>query len=451
MTKAQERVEGFYTIDEAINFDYETTKELQLKHLNRARTLAGGSKYFTKADGCWFEDHKGVKHLDMIGAVGVVTVGNNNEFIWNELEKVFKSKQYMMGTIAYHNVAAAFAHNLSLLSPGGKLTKVGTATGGAEAIEGTLKLVKLASRNKSNKTRILACEGAFHGKTTGAVAVGGKEKWRMYQHPLMECVDHVPYGDERALEEALSKGCYMAFYVEPIQGEGGIIVPPAGYLTKVRELCTKYDTYMVADEIQAGCARTGKMWAVDHENVVPDCLTFAKGFSGGLIPFGGYLCTEELYEAAYGSIETCFHHTATYQENGLSAAAGLAAMEYILDNDLINAAAEKGEYFMGKLKEIQLRYPGIIKEVRGKGLMIGMEFYEIPDEYKEGYGDYYADPVHNDLIEKYHIQVNHTINNPAVFRFLPPLIIKKEEIDYTLECFEKAIKDAVAYTKVSIA
>ena len=406
--KAKELLNGFYSIDDAIAMDFETTKELQLTHLNRERTLNGGSKFFTRAEDCYFTDHEGNRHLDMIGAVGVVTVGNNNEFVWNEIEKVFRTKQYMIGTIAYHNIAAAFAHDLSLLSPGGKLTKVGTATGGAEA-------------------------------------VGGKEKWRMYQHPLMECVDHVPYGDSRVLEEYLSKGCYMAFYVEPIQGEGGIIVPPEGYLKEVRRLCDKYDTYMVADEIQCGCARTGKMWAVDHEDVVPDCLTFAKGFSGGLIPFGGYLCTEELYEAAYGSVETCFHHTATYQENGISAAAGLASLEYILENDLIQAAAEKGSYFMNALKKIQEKDPQIIKEVRGKGLMIGLETYEIPEEFKEGYGDYFADPINNDLVEKYRIQANHTINNPAVFRFLPPLTIKKEDLDYALASMEKAAADAYAH------
>lgn len=439
------QLKDFYTVEDAIELDYETTKNLQLKHLNRVRTLAGGSKYFTKAEGCWFTDHEGNRHLDMIGAVGVVTVGNNNEFVWDKIKKVFDSKQYMMGAIAYHNIAAAFAHNMALMSPGGKLTKMGTATGGAEAIEGTLKLVKLAARSKPGKKRILACENSFHGKTTGALSVGGKEKWRMYQHPLMESVDHVPFGDVTALEEALKKGTYIAFYVEPIQGEGGIIIPPDGYLKKVRELCTKYDTFMVADEIQAGCARTGKMWAVDHDEVIPDCLTFAKGFSGGLIPFGGYICTEELYEAAYGSIETAFHHTATYQENSLSAAAGLASLEFILENKLIEAAAEKGDYFIGKLKMLQEKYPDVIKEVRGKGLMIGMEFYEVPDQYKENYGDFYSDPVNNDLIEKYHIQVNHTINNPAVFRFLPPLIVTLEEIDFTLECFEKAILSVKEY------
>lgn len=434
-----------FTVEDAIQFDYDTTKELQLKYLNRERTLAGGSKYFTKAEGVWFTDYEGNKHLDMIGAVGVVTVGNNNEFVWNKIRKVFDSKQYMMGAIAYHNIAAAFAHNMALLSPGGALTKMGTATSGAEAIEGTLKLVKLASRNKEGKARILACDRGFHGKTTGAVSVGGRKQWRMYQDPLMGSVDHIDFGDAEALENALKSGEYIAFYLEPIQGEGGVIMPPEGYLKKVRELCTKYDTFMVVDEIQTGCGRTGKLWAVEHEDVVPDVITFAKGYSGGLIPFGGYLCKEDIYEAAYGTVETAFHHTATYQENGLSSAAGLAALEFVLENDLVAAAAEKGEYFMGKLLELKERYPDMLSEVRGKGLIVGMEFHEIPDEYKEGYGNYFSDPVNADLVEKYRIQVNHPLNNPAVFRMLPPLTITNEELDFAVDCIEKAMLDARAH------
>jgi putrescine aminotransferase len=446
MSNIKDKIKGFYTVDDAIGLDYETTQKLQFKHLNKTRTILGDSKYFVRADGAVFIDHEGNEHIDMIGAVGVVAVGNNNEFIWNELEKVFRSKQYMMGTVAYHNIAAAFAHNMALLSPGGELTKMGTATGGAEAIEGTIKLVKLASRDKQGGKKILACDGAFHGKTTGAVSVGGKEKWRMYQHPTMETVDWVPYGDAAALEAALSTNEYIAFYTEPIQGEGGILVPPAGYLKKVRELCTKYDVIFVADEIQTGCGRTGRMWCVDHDGVVPDVIAFAKGFSGGLVPFGGYICREDVYEAAYGSAETCFHHTATYQENGLSATAGLASLEYILEYDLIEGAAEKGVYFIGKLRELQEKYPDVVKEVRGKGLMIGMEFYEIPEKYREGYGNYYADPVNDDLVDKYRIQVNHTINNPAVFRFLPPLIVTREQIDYTVESVDRAIRDAIEHT-----
>ena len=449
MAHVKDIIKDFITVDDAIELDYERTKELQLKHLNRERTLCGNSKYFVKADGCKFIDHNGDEHLDMIGAVGVVTVGNNNQFIWDELEKVFKAKYYMMGAIAYHSIAAAFAYNMSKLSPGGQLTKMGTATGGAEAIEGSIKLVKLASRNKEGKDRILACDGAFHGKTTGAVSVGGKEKWRMYQHPLMECVDHIPFGDAAALENALSKNCYLAFYVEPIQGEGGVIVPPDGYLVKARELCTRYDAIMVVDEIQTGCGRTGRMWCVEYEGIVPDVIVFAKGFSGGLIPFGGYICKEEVYDAAYGTVETCFHHTATYQENGMSTAAGLASLQFILENDLIRQAEEKGSYFLGRLKGLKDKYPGIIKEVRGKGLLVGMEFYPIPEEFTEGYGDYYADPINNDLVDKYRIQVNHSINNMAVFRFLPPITISKEDLDYTVDSVEKAIISAIDYTRKS--
>jgi len=446
MANVKDLIKDFITIDDALDMDYETTKELQLKHLNKQRTLLGNSKYFVKAEGSKFIDQNGDEHLDMIGGVGVVTVGNNNEYIWNELEKVFRAKYYMMGTVAYHSIAAAFAHNMAELSPGGQLTKMGTATGGAEAIEGSIKLVKLASRTKPDKDRILACEGAFHGKTTGAVSVGGKEMWRAYQHPLMEDVDHVPYGDAAALEEALKKGCYMAFYVEPIQGEGGIIVPPAGYLTKCRELCTKYDAIMVVDEIQAGCGRTGKMWCVDHEGVIPDVIVFAKGFSGGLIPFGGYICKEDVYEAAYGSPETCFHHTATYQENGMSTAAGLATLQFLLENDLIKAAGEKGEYLLGRLRELKEKYPNVIKEVRGKGMMIGMEFYDVPEGSREGYAENYSDPIQTDLNDTYRIQCIHTINNNAVFRFLAAVTITKDEIDYAVNSLESAVKNAIGLT-----
>ena len=446
MANVKDVIKDFITIDDAISMDYETTKELQLKHLNRERTLCGNSKYFVKAKGSKFIDHNGDEHLDMIGGVGVCTIGNNNEYVWGELEKVFKADYYMMGTVAYHSIAAAFASNMAKLSPGGQLTKMGTATAGAEAVEASLKLIKLATRDSAGRDRFLACDGAFHGKTTGAVSVGGKEKWRMYQHPLMEDVDHVPYGDAASLEEALGKNCYKAFYVEPIQGEGGIIVPPEGYLAKARELCDRYDTIMVIDEIQSGCGRTGKMWCVDHEGVVPDVLIFAKGFSGGLIPFGGFICKEDVYEAAYGTPETCFHHTATYQENGMSTAAGLATLQFLLENDMIAQAAKKGDYFLGRLGELQAKYPSIIKDVRGKGLMIGMEFMPIPDQFREGYGEYYADPILGDLNDKYRIQCIHTINNMSVFRFLPAITVTKEDIDYTVESLEKAILDAIEHT-----
>ncbi|WJV54643.1 aminotransferase class III-fold pyridoxal phosphate-dependent enzyme [Prodigiosinella aquatilis] len=436
-------IPGFYTIDEALALDGKTTKALQLMHLNRLRSLDGHAKYFVKAEGCSFIDENGDNHLDMIGAVGVVSVGNNNEFVWSCLQKCFDNKEFMMGAISYHRVTAALAHNLALLSPQGKLTKVGTATGGAEAIEGMIKLVKLGTRHKPEKTHLLATLGAFHGKTSGAVSLGGKDKWRDGQYPTLPNIDHITYGSARELEQALATGKYKAFVVEPIQGEGGIIVPPEGYLRTARELCDRYDTLLVLDEIQCGAARTGKFWCCEHEDVVPDCIVFAKGLSGGLVPFGGYLCTEALYEAAYGSIETCYHHTATYQENTLSAAAALGALQFILENDLCGMAERKGELMMRRLREVQVRYPQVIKEVRGKGLMIGVEFGKIPVSQQADFGEYYAASIAGQMVETWRVQVNFTFNNLAVFRFLPPLIISDEELEYGLKSFEASVEHVV--------
>lgn len=434
----------FYTVEDAINFTEEETRELQLKHLNSQRTLLGNSKYFKRAEGAVFIDENGDEHLDMIGAVGVATVGNNNEFVWEGIKRCFDERQFMMGVISYRNVAAAFAHNLSLVSPGGKLTKLGTAMGGAEAVEGMIKLIKLATRNEPKKSKFLATHGAFHGKTSGAVSLGGRETWREHQQLDMSGFHHIPYGDADALEEELSKGIYKAFVVEPIQGEGGVNVPPEGYLKKARELCTKYDAYLVVDEIQTGGARTGKMWCCEHEGIIPDCIVFGKGFAAALVPFAGYNCTEELYEAAYGSVETCFHHTATYQENTLSAAAGLGALQYMIEHDLPKQAAEKGEYLMKGLREIQKKYPEVIKEVRGKGLMIGVEFNQTPEFMHEEYGEFYSIEVEKQMADVYRVQVMHTFNNPSVFRFLPPAIITYEQLDYGLESFEKSVAHAVA-------
>ncbi|MDR1797509.1 MAG: aminotransferase class III-fold pyridoxal phosphate-dependent enzyme [Clostridiales Family XIII bacterium] len=446
MANVKDIVKDFYTVEDAMAFDEKTVKELQHKHLNKVRNQLSDSFFFTKAEGSKFWDEAGNVHLDFNTGVGVTTVGSNNPFVWEKIKKVVESKQHIIGAIMYHNVAAAFAHDMGLLSPGGKLTKMGTATGGAEAIEGCIKLVKIASRNKKDKTRILACENAFHGKTTGAVSVGGKEQWRKFQHPLMECVDHIPFGDAEALEKALATGQYKAFFVEPIQGEAGVKTPPKGYLKKVRELCTKYDAYMVADEIQCGCGRSGKMWVCQHEDVIPDVIAFAKGFSGGIVPTGGYITTEELFEAAYDSPETCFHHSATYQENALCAAAGLATLQYILENNLIENAAKMGDYFIGRLNDLWKKYPEIIKEVRGMGLMIGLETFALPEKCQGEMGTYYAEAINHDCVMKYHVQFSHTFNNAAVFRFLPPLTVTKDEIDYAMDSLEKTTADIAEKT-----
>lgn len=440
--RIKDRCKNFITVDEALNMSYDEVKELKLKHLNHLRTTICGAQFYREAEDCYMVDQNGKKVIDMLGGVAVKAVGNNNKHVWKALEKAFNAKQNTIDAITYHTTASAFANNLSQLSFGGRLTKMGTACGGAEANEAALKMIKMACRDKG-KTRLLAAERAFHGKTTGTVSLGGNEFYRSFQHPLMENVDHVPYGDARILEEHLSKGFYMALFLEPIQGEAGVVIPPKGYFKKVRELCDKYDVVLCIDEVQMGCGRTGKLWAIEWEDIVPDVITFGKSYTGGLVPFAGYLCKEELYNKAYDEI-TFMHHTATYQENLLSSTAGLATLEFLLDNNLIEQAEEKGAFFRAGVQNLIDKYPGVLKEVRGRGLIFGIDSYQIPVDKREKMGgcNTFTDWLAMQLVVNYQVTTCPPANSAVTFRMAPPLTITKEILQEALDRMELAVKEA---------
>lgn len=439
----KDRMKGkFWTVEEAVKMDLDTVKECT-KHLNNLRIEMGDGQYFTESEGFMVKDSQGRECIDMIGGVAVNAVGANNPEIFKALQTVFDNKVYNFGTIAYHNVAAAFATVMADLSPGGQLTKMGTACGGAEANEAIIKCVKIACRNKPNKTRILAMDNSFHGKTTGAVSVAANPVWKMWQEPLMPNTDSVPFGDVEALEKALKTGEYMAVWSEPFQGEAGVIMPPDNFFPEMRRICDETDTYMVIDEVQMGCGRTGELWCVDNWNVVPDFVTFGKSYTGGLIPMAGFLAKEEAYNAAYGSPETCFHHTATYQENAYSCAAALATLHFLLDNELIEQAEEKGAYFRGLCEKLIDKYPGVLKEVRGKGLIIGFETFEVPEDKREAYGaDTFANPICADMVDNLCVETITAINSTTVFRMSPALTIDKETLAEVAKRLEIAVKNA---------
>jgi putrescine aminotransferase len=441
MKSVKDVYSDFYTVDDAVNMDFETVKRLQGTYSNKLKVELSGAKYFKKAENATLIDHEGKKHIDMMGAVGVMTVGNNNPFIWEQMEKIFKAKSYAMGAISYHNIAAAFYRNIALTTPGQRLTKTQTAGGGAEAIEGVIKLCKIANRNKPHKTKLLSTVNAFHGKTAGAVSLGGKDTWQAYQGGLiLDQVTHIPYNDVAALERELSTGIYQGLIVEPIQGEGGVFVASDEFMIKARALCDKYDTILVCDEIQTGCCRTGKFWACEWYDLVPDVIAFAKGVSGGIVPLAGYVAKPEIYDAAYGTPETAFHHTATYQGNAYACAAGIAAIQFMLENDLCSLALEKGRVILEAMKEAQQKYPGIIKEVRGRGCLIGVEFEAVKPELAVQYGENWAMECERYFCEEFRIQIMHSFNNPKVFRWLPPLTAPMEDIRYALQAFEASAR-----------
>jgi len=442
MTDVQKSYPGWYTLDDALNFDAKTAIDLTLKHLNQYRYQAaldlGASGVIRKAEGCHYWDTEGNEHLDFVGDVGVYILGMNNPYIMANIKKYLDTKPLTMDPLCIHQTTAAFAANMALITP--ELTRtVIVGGGGAEANETMLKMVKIAAgRTKKGKTRILSTLNSFHGKTTETVFTGGKPKWQQWQSAPPGHT-YVPYGDLAAAEAEMAKGDVIAFIAEPIQGEGGIVVPPDDYFPGIRKACDKYDVYMLFDEVQAGTCRTGYIWAHRYyDGLIPDAFSFAKGISNGALPVGGVQAKDELFMAAYGSDESAFHHTATYQDNQISGAVALSAIQFIIDNEAEKVIREGSAYIFGKLAELQKKYPNVIKEVRGRGYMIGIKYGQ------NKAGDYYTIPVCATLSHKHRVHTMFSINDETICRTYPNFYTTKEDFDWYLNGLEDSIQTVLA-------
>lgn len=441
MTAASTLYPGFLTLDDAFNLTEDKVREMQLKHMNEYRTklgLQGGLTFDIKhAEGCYIWDAEGNKRLDFIGCVGVYLLGHNNPFVIENVLKYLHSKPLTMDPMALKPITAAFAHDMALVTP--ELTRTITnGGGGAEAVEAVLKLVRIAAgRNHPERTRIVSTLNSFHGKTLGAVTTGGKDVWRRWQ-PRVAGHTYIPYGDIDAVEAELSKGDVIAFIAETIQGEGGVVVPPEDYFPAVRRLCDKYGTYMIMDEVQAGSCRTGNIWAFQHyDGLIPDAFTFAKGMSDGVLPVSGIQVKDSLYQEAYGSYDSAMMHTATYQDNNISAAVALSCLQYMIEHDVATHVHTKGAEFFAKLETVREKYPDVISEVRGRGFMIGLKF----GVDSQGVG--YANRVAAVMAQKYFVHTMTSTNNDTILRVYPNIATTDEDFDWFIDALDRSIEDVV--------
>jgi putrescine aminotransferase len=254
----------------------------------------------------------------------------------------------------------------------------------------------------------------------GSLSASGRPQYKEVFEPLVPDFLHVPFGDISAMA-AVVTGETAAIILEPIQGEGGVICPPDGYLRDVRRLCDDKDILLILDEIQTGLGRTGKMFGCDHEDIAPDIMTLAKALGGGVMPIGAFIATPEVFAPFE---ENPLIHSSTFGGNPLACAAAIAAIDAIIEEDLPAQAAQKGEYLLSKLKDIQAKYPDLIVDIRGKGLTIGVEFAD------EGY---VGSTIYT--LQDRGILALHMLNNPKVIRLQPPLIIGYDQIDFFLEAF----------------
>jgi len=435
----------FITLKEALSLSREQNRQNHRNYINPELVnllgLLNFDKVYTRAENCSVWDQEGNEYLDFLGGYGALNLGHNHPVVAAAVEAVKDHPNLLQA--ALNPLAGALARNLACLAPG-DLQYTFFGNSGAEAVEGALKLARAAA----GKTVIVSCEGSFHGKSFGALSVTGREKYRKPFVPLLPGIKFIPYGDADALEKALSLGDCGAFIVEPIQGEGGIIVPPPGFLSRARDLCTKYQVLLIVDEIQTGFGRTGTMFACEHEGVVPDIMCVAKSFGGGVMPLAAYIAREEVWKKAYGSIDKATLHTSTFGGNSRAAAAGIAAIEVMINEHLPAQAKEKGEYLGEQLLRLQDKYP-FIKEVRGKGLMFGVEFLQ-PEGglinrltggiLERAASEYLGSMVAGELLNKHNIITAYTLNNPNVIRLEPPLTVSYEQLDKLISALDEVCR-----------
>ncbi len=320
--------------------------------------------------GSIIRDLHGREYIDCLGGFGIYNVGIKHpvvvKAVRDQIGRMPLSSQELLDPLR-----AALAEMLGELAPG-DLQECFFINNGTDAIEGAMKLARL----HTGKSGFISTLRGFHGKSMGALSLMGKSEFRRPFEPLLDNVHFVPYGDSLALEEELRKLDTLgtpiaAFVAEPVQGEAGAIVPPDDYLPRVRHLCSEHGILLILDEVQTGFGRTGRMFASEHWNVVPDILCLGKAIGGGVMPLSAFMSNQKVWRVLE---KNPFLHTSTFGGNPLACAAGLAAIHVLLSEDLPRQAAERGEYLMPRLREVQGRYPDEFLDVHGKGLLIGLDF-----------------------------------------------------------------------------
>lgn len=373
------------------------------------------------AEGVYVWDKQGKKYLDFLGLYGTLSLGHRHprvvEAVKRQLDKMPMSVRVMIS-----EPTSLLAAKLAEITPG-DLSMTFFGNSGAEAVEAAFKLARI----HTGKPEVITTEKGFHGKTMGALSLTPKPDYQEPVRPLVPGVRVVPFGNAAAVEAAIGPET-AAVIVEPVQGEGGINIPPEGYLRELREITSQKGVLLIFDEVQTGMGRTGRLWASDWEGVAPDLLTSAKALGGGVMPIGATIGREELFEPFK---ENPLIHSSTFGGNPLAAVAALAAIEVTLEEELPARAEEMGKYLLESLSGLKDSYPDFISDVRGKGLMVGIEFTD---------ADIGAIVI-SELASR-GVLTAFGLNNPKVVRLEPPLIVGREHIDEAVGALDESLRAA---------
>ena len=419
---------------------------LHEEHLNtqivRVLKTIGYDRVYTRAKGPYLYDQDDQEYLDLLSGFGVYAMGRNHPTVVQALKDVLDHELPDMVQMDVSLLSGLLAEALLKRCPP-KISKMFFCNSGTEAVEAAIKFARYTTK----RDRVVYCEHGYHGLTLGALSLNGENVFREGFGPLLPGCASVPFNDLAALEKALQGRDVAAFIVEPIQGKG-VNVPDDDYLPGVQALCQKYGTLFVADEIQCGLGRTGKFWAIEHWGVEPDMICMAKALSGGFVPVGAVAMTSQVMEAVFNRMDRAVVHGSTFSKNNMAMAAGLATLKIIEDEKLIENAAKIGGELMSGMQALQDRYE-LFKAVRGKGLMIAMEFgspkslslkaaWSMLEAANKGL---FSQMITIPLFKNHRILSQVAGHGMNVVKFLPPLVINERDRDWILGALDEVIGD----------
>ncbi len=409
--------------------------ELHERHVNRtlvaAQRVIGFDKVYARAEGAYLYDMDNAAYLDFLSGYSVFNIGRNHPVVQQAIRDVLDLDLPNMVQMDCSLLSGLLAEALIKRTPP-HLDAVFFCNSGTEAIEGALKFARAATGRK----RVLSLEGAFHGLSLGSLSLMGCASFTEGFGPLMQGFEgRVPLDDIEALKRELAPGDVAAFVIETVQGKG-CKSPSTDFFVRAQELCRKYGTLLISDEIQTGLGRTGKMFGFEHWNLEPDIITLAKTLSGGYVPCGAIITRRDIYQKTFSRMDRCVVHSTTFGRNNLAMACGLAALEVIDSEHLVENAGAMGALLMKKVDDLREKH-SFIKEVRGKGLMVGIEFQE-PREFKLKMAwkvlhkidkVLFAQMVVSQMLSKHRILTQVAGHAMDVLKILPPLIITEREVD----------------------
>lgn len=419
--------------------------DLHEQHVNpsyaRMLRTIGFDVEYVRGQGAYLYDAADRPYLDCLGGYAVFNVGRNHPTIRDALRQALEADLPNLPGIGPFRLSGRLAAKLVAIAPDGLDTVYFTSTG-SEGVEVALKYARAAT----GKRRFVHCDRAYHGLSMGSLSVNGNHEFRDGFGPLIDGTSVIPFNDVAALERELQAGDVAAFVVEPIQGKG-VNIPDDGYLRRAKEICERYGALLIFDEIQTGFGRTGRMWAGEHWNVSPDIMVVAKALSGGYVPVGAVLSRRWIHEKVFSSMDRCCVQQSTFSQNELAMVAGLATLQVLEDEKLVARAKEVGDYLTRGLADLRQTHP-VLHEVRGKGLMIALEFRRPKslgmrtawDVVHAMNPSLFCQAVLMPLLVEHGVLAQVAGHRLDVIKLIPPLVLTEADADRIIAAFDATLE-----------